>query len=143
VIGRVPGPAGTALGMTDLIVRNLRRQRAMLAAVDAFVVLTERAAEMMLANGSPPAKIVVNRLGIHEYRDGATSKGSRMKGPRRGPVRVGYVGPSRDVKGEGDLAEAIRRVLETALHVEFRGPAQTRRAPDRADIERKFASDRQ
>jgi glycosyltransferase involved in cell wall biosynthesis len=144
VIGRVPGPAGTALGMTDLIVRNLRRQRAMLAAVDAFVVLTERAAEMMLANGSPPAKIVVNRLGIHEHQGAATSNGSRMNGTRRGSVRVGYVGRFEDVKGVSDLAEAIRRVpRDLPLHVEFRGPAQTfaeRRI--RADIERTFASDR-
>src|SRR5262249_15497182 len=89
VIGRMPGPAGTALGMTDLIVRNMGRQRAMMAAVDAFVVLTERAAEMLLANGSPPAKVVVNRLGIPEYAKPSTTSGRRQRRARR--VRVGYV----------------------------------------------------
>jgi glycosyltransferase involved in cell wall biosynthesis len=120
------------------------RQRAMLAAVDAFVVLTGRAAEMMLANGSPPAKIVVNRLGIHEYKGAATSKRPRVNGTRRGSVRVGYVGRFEDVKGVADLAEAIRRVpTDLPLHVEFRGPAQTpAEQQTRAGIEQMFASDR-
>src|SRR5205814_5347739 len=47
VARRLPGRAGTALGMTDLIVRNAERQRAMLAAVDAFVVLTQQAATIV------------------------------------------------------------------------------------------------
>jgi glycosyltransferase involved in cell wall biosynthesis len=144
VIGRVPGPAGTALGMTDLIVRNLGRQRAMLAAVDAFVVLTERAAGMLVANGSPPAKIVVNRLGIHEHGGTGAVTATRLNGSRRGAVRVGYVGRFEDVKGVTDLAEAVRRVpADLPLHVEFRGPAQTPAERQmRSDIERSFASDR-
>jgi glycosyltransferase involved in cell wall biosynthesis len=99
---------------------------------------------MMLANGSPPAKIVVNRLGIREYDGAATSKPSRVNGTRRGPVRVGYVGRFEDVKGVADLAEAVRRVpKDLPLHVEFRGPTQTfAERQTRADIERMFASDR-
>jgi glycosyltransferase involved in cell wall biosynthesis len=144
VIGRMPGPAGTALGMTDLIVRNLGRQRAMLAAVDAFVVLTERAAGMMLANGSPPAKIVVNRLGITEHDCAFASTAARVNGTGRRAVRVGYVGRFEDVKGVADLAEAIRRVPpDLPLRVEFRGPAGTfEERQMRADIERMFASER-
>ena len=143
LIGRMPGPAGTALGMTDLIVRNLGRQRAMLAAVDAFVVLTERAAGMMVANGSPPAKIVVNRLGITEYDSAGGATAARANGTGRGVVRVGYVGRFEDVKGVVDLAEAIRRVpSDLPLHVEFRGPARTfEERQTRTDIERMFASD--
>src|SRR5499427_4206145 len=142
LISRMPGPAGTALGMTDLIVRNLGRQRAMLAAVDAFVVLTERAAGMMLANGSPPAKIVVNRLGIPEYAGAGAATAPRVNWDGRGPVRVGYVGRFEDVKGVGDPAEAIRRVPpDLPLHVEFRGPAQgSKERRTRAEIERMFAS---
>lgn len=142
VIGRVPGPVGTALGMTDLIVRNMRRQRAMLAAVDAFVVLTEQAAGMLLANGGPPAKIVVNRLGIHDQAGSPTSTFPAES--RRGPVRVGYIGRFEDVKGVADLAEAIRRLpANVPIEVEFRGPAQTfAERQIRADIERMFESDR-
>src|SRR4029077_11067206 len=102
VIGRMPGPAGTALGMTDLIVRNMGRQRAMLAAVDAFVVLTERAAGMMLANGSPPAKIVVNRLGIADHRGRAASRVAHGNGTLLGPVRLGSVVLFKEVKGAAD-----------------------------------------
>jgi glycosyltransferase involved in cell wall biosynthesis len=141
-IGRVPGRMGTALGMTDLIVRNIRRQRAMLTSVDAFVVLTERAAGMMLANGGPPAKIVVNRLGIQDHGDSSPSP-AVSSADRRGPVRVGYVGRFEDVKGVFDLAEAVRRVpRDLPLHVEFRGPAQTlAERQSRAAIEQLFASD--
>jgi len=145
VIGRMPGPAGTALGMTDLIVRNMRRQRAMLAVVDAFVVLTERAAGMMMANGSPPAKIVVNRLGIdgHDAAPASTAF-TAGDGKGRGSVRVGYVGRFEDVKGVTDLADAICRLpADAPLLVEFRGPAQTLDEQQRrADIQRLFASDR-
>jgi glycosyltransferase involved in cell wall biosynthesis len=141
LISRVPGPAGTALGMTDLIVRNMGRQRAMMAAVDAFVVLTERAAGMLVANGSPPAKVVVNRLGIPEDPKPATKRIKRQRRARR--VHAGYVGRFEDVKGVLDLAEAIRRLPpDLPLHVEFRGPAQgfeQRRI--RTDIERMFGSD--
>ena len=56
VTGALPGAMGTALGMTDLIRRNLCRQRAMLHSVEAFVVLTERAAEIVRANGAPPPR---------------------------------------------------------------------------------------
>jgi glycosyltransferase involved in cell wall biosynthesis len=143
LIGRMPGPAGTALGMTDLIVRNLGRQRAMLAAVDAFVVLTERAAGMLIANGSPPAKILVNRLGVPEH-DGAATPVPPRNGTQRGLVRVGYVGRFEDVKGVTDLAEAIRRLPDDVpLHVELRGPAQTaEERHTRAGLERLFAWDR-
>jgi glycosyltransferase involved in cell wall biosynthesis len=127
--------------MTDLIVRNMGRQRALMAAVDAFVVLTERAAGMLLANGSPPAKVVVNRLGIPEYAKPAAKRIKRQRRPGR--VRVGYVGRFEAVKGVLDLAEAIRRLpLDAPLHVEFRGPAQGfEQRQIRTDIERMFASD--
>ena len=143
VIGRMPGPAGTALGMTDLIVRNMGRQRATLAAVDAFVVLTQRAAGMMVANGSPPAKIVVNRLGIAEHGGAPATTATSVNRTGRGAVRVGYVGRFEDVKGVADLAEAIRRVpSDLPLHVEFRGPAQTfAECQTRTALERMFASD--
>jgi glycosyltransferase involved in cell wall biosynthesis len=144
VIGRMPGPAGTALGMTDLIVRNMGRQRAMLAAVDAFVVLTERAAGMLIANGSPASKIIVNRLGVPEHDGSPATAAPRRNGSERGPLRVGYVGRFDDVKGVVDLADAILRVpADLPIHVDFRGPVQTaeeRRIRD--DIERMYASDR-
>jgi glycosyltransferase involved in cell wall biosynthesis len=120
---RLPGRAGTALGMTDLIVRNAERQRAMLDAVDGFVVLTQQAAIIVLANGAPAAKVIVNRLGVSEST--ASTSPSAENGDRA-YVRVGYVGRFDPIKGVLDLADAVRRVpRDVPLRVEFRGPAQT------------------
>ncbi len=119
----LPGRLGTALGMTDLIARNMSRQRAMLEAVHAFVVLTEHAAAIVRANGAPPDKVVVNRLGI---RDGIADRAPAPAKPLESGVTVGYVGRFEDVKGVLDLAEAMRRVpAHLRLRLEFRGPAQT------------------
>ncbi len=126
---RLPGPAGTAMAMTDLIERNSLRQRAMLEAVDRFVVLTQHAADIVIANGAPPAKVAVNRLGVSE---------SIVRRPHDGPrpqVRIGYVGRLDPIKGVLDLADAILRVpRDVPMRVEFRGPAQTQ-----ADRETKAA----
>ena len=119
----LPGKIGTALGMTDLIERNMRRQRAMFEAIDAFVVLTDHAARIVRTNGAPDGKVVVNRLGVrHEVVEAAA--------PRQHPpddvVRAGYVGRFEDVKGVVDLAEAMRRVpADVPIRLELRGPAET------------------
>jgi len=117
---RLPGPAGTAMAMTDLIERNSLRQRAMLDAVDWFVVLTQHAANIVIANGAPAAKVAVNRLGVSE---------SIVRRPHDGPrgqVRIGYVGRLDPIKGVLDLVDAIQRVpRDVPLRVEFRGPEQT------------------
>ena len=121
--GTVPGRIGTALGMTDLIERNMRRQRAMFDGIDAFVVLTDHAAEIVRANGAPHDKVVVNRLGV---RTDLTAAVAPRTGPLDGVVRAGYVGRFEDVKGVVDLAEAMRRVPpDVPIRLEFRGPAQT------------------
>ena len=117
---RLPGRAGTAMAMTDLIERNSRRQRAMLDAVDAFVVLTQQAADIVLKNGAPPGKVVVNRLGVGEHISPRPRDGARPH------VRIGYVGRLDPIKGVLDLADAIRRVpRDVPMRVEFRGPSQT------------------
>jgi|KBSMisStaDraftv2_1062788.scaffolds.fasta_scaffold25120_3 glycosyltransferase involved in cell wall biosynthesis len=116
----LPGPVGTAMAMTDLIERNDLRQRAMLDIVERFVVLTQRAADIVIANGAPPEKVVVNRLGVSE-----PISPRPPSGPRR-HVRIGYVGRLDPIKGVLDLADAIQRVpRDVPMRVEFRGPAQT------------------
>ncbi len=120
---RLPGRAGTALAMTDLIVRNDQRQRAMLDAVDRFVVLTQRAADIVLANGASAAKVFVNRLGVSELASSTSSAAAKRD---RSTVRVGYLGRFDPIKGVLDLAKAFRAVpADVPLRVEFRGPAQT------------------
>ncbi len=119
----MPGRIGTALGMTDLIARNLQKQRAMFDAVDAFVVLTEHAAGIVRANGAPPQKVVVNRLGV---RDDVIPSQPRVSRSTADVVTVGYVGRFEDVKGVLDLAAAMQRMpADVPLRLEFRGPAET------------------
>ena len=123
VAGALPGRLGTALGMTDLITRNMARQREMLDAVDAFVVLTEHAARIVRANGAPPEKVVVNRLGV---RESVASRNSARTNTSHAPVVAGYIGRFEDVKGVVDLAEAMQRVpADVPLRLAFHGPAQT------------------
>jgi len=135
----LPGRVGTALGMADLITRNLERQRAMLDAVDAFVVLTDQAAHIVRANGAPASKVVVNRLGV---REDVIDRKPERTAPHRG-VRAGYVGRFEDVKGVLDLAEAMRRVpVDLPLTLEFRGPSQTTADEQvKHAIEKMFESD--
>ena len=71
----------------------------MLAAVDAFVVLTERAGGDRCGERRPPAKIVVNRLGIHEHKAPRRRRLARERDAIGARVRVGYVGRFEDVKG--------------------------------------------
>ena len=135
-----PSPVGTALGMTHFIARNQGRQRAMLDAVDAFVVLTEHAAGIVRANGAPDAKVVINRVGV---RSGVRGVALPAKKRERGEVRIGYVGRFEHVKGVVDLAEAVRQVPpHIPFRLEFRGPTQ---APDdlitKAVVARICASD--
>lgn len=121
--GVLPGRVGTALGMTDLIARNLERQRAMFDLVDGFVVLTEHAADIVRANGAPAKKVIVNRLGVRDEAIRPQGQGGRTSG---NVVTAAYVGRFEDVKGVLDLAAAMRRVPpDVPLRLEFRGPAQT------------------
>lgn len=120
----LPGKVGTALGMTGLVARNRRLQRELLGALEAFVVLTEGARQIVVANGAPASKVIVNRLGI--AGPALSIKPSPTEQPTRRPVRVGYLGRFDPVKGVHDLARAVAATArDTPLRVEFRGPAET------------------
>jgi glycosyltransferase involved in cell wall biosynthesis len=114
---RLPGRVGTALGMAALIRHNQRRQRALLDGVEAFVVLTETARRMLLANGAPPARVVLNRLGVGE---GLVRKPERAT---TAPITVGYLGRYDRVKGVHDLVAAVVSLpRDVKLRLELRGP---------------------
>ena len=117
----VPGRVGTALGMTELIESNLARQREMLGLVERFVVLTARAARIVVANGAAPERVAVNRLGVAHTLDTPPEAGDLGL-----PIRVGYLGRFDAIKGVLDLAAAVRRLpAEVPVLCEFRGPVQT------------------
>lgn len=118
---RVPGKLGTLIGMADLIAYNQSAQREMLDLVDKFVVLSNWARSVLLANGAPPQKLALNRLGVRFP--------SAAQGVRRSvaPVTVAYVGRLDPIKGVRDFAHAIAMVPTSApIRFEFHGPIQYR-----------------
>jgi glycosyltransferase involved in cell wall biosynthesis len=120
----LPGRLGTALAMSDLIVRNQAAQREMLATVDRFVVLTRWALEAVTANGAPSEKLALNRLGVSQT--GFSAKPCPDRQPTRLPITVGYLGRLEPVKGVHDLVRAAASLpSETPIRVEIRGPLVT------------------
>lgn len=116
---RVPGRLGTIVGMTNLISHNQASQREMLDLVDRFVVLSDWARHVLIANGAPAAKIALNRLGV---RFPSCPKPTRRSGT---PITVAYIGRFDPIKGVADLAHAISMVPRSApIRFEFHGPVQ-------------------
>jgi glycosyltransferase involved in cell wall biosynthesis len=96
-------------------------QRELFTLVERVVVLNETAGRMLVANGSPRAKLAINRLGLsHEdivRKPGPTARPTTM------PVRFGYVGRLHATKGLIELARAVRNIPTTVPFVlEIRGP---------------------
>jgi glycosyltransferase involved in cell wall biosynthesis len=120
--GRVPGKAGTTLGMAGLIDHNLGLQRQMLQDIDAFVVLSEWARQAVVANDGVGAPVVLNRLGVRIDPSRIADLRATPR-PQRRHLRIAYVGRFDRIKGVHDLARAIR-ALPSGLQVscEFRGP---------------------
>jgi glycosyltransferase involved in cell wall biosynthesis len=117
----IPGKLGTVIGMTNLITHNQSAQREMLDLVDRFVVLTNWARNVLVANGAPPNKLALNRLGV---RFPSTPTDGRRS---VAPVTVAYIGRFDPIKGVTDFARAISMVPRTApIRYEFHGPVQYR-----------------
>lgn len=120
-LGRLPGRAGTALGMSGLISRNLERQRRLFEGIDRFVVLTGWAREAVIANGLAAEKVVLNRLG-HALADPRPKPGPEER-PTRKPVRLGFLGRFERIKGAEVLVQAVARLpRDLPLSLELRGP---------------------
>jgi glycosyltransferase involved in cell wall biosynthesis len=119
----IPGRFGTALAMPDLIARNQDMQRRMLTQVDAFVVLTEWAHRVVIANDGHGGSVVLNRLGVRATRQQLEEIRSRGRRPTRAHVKVSYLGRFDRIKGVHDLARAVHALpARTPLHLEFCGP---------------------
>ncbi|MBS1790795.1 MAG: glycosyltransferase [Acidobacteria bacterium] len=118
--GQVPGKIGTLLGMSDFIHRNQQTQREQFDVLDRFVLLNQWAFDAVVANGAPPKKLAINRLGVSYAVSPKPSPATR---PTTTPVKIGYLGRLVDIKGVHDLARAISSLpTELPLQIEFRGP---------------------
>src|ERR1039458_769663 len=119
-----PGSFATALGMSDLIDRNRRAQLRVMATAERFVALTEWGRKALEANGAPPEKVIVNRLGLSQTQ--WRRKHGPESSPTRRPVTVGYLGRFEPVKGVLDFARAIAALPpDVQIDCEFRGPLRT------------------
>ncbi|PYR67682.1 MAG: hypothetical protein DMF87_13185 [Acidobacteria bacterium] len=117
---RIPGRVGTMIGMTDLITYNQSAQREMLDLVDRFVVLSDWARHVVIANGAPPEKVILNRLGVR-FPTAAPKRRSTE------PLTVAYVGRFDAIKGVTDFARAISMIPRSAsIRFEFHGPVQNK-----------------
>jgi glycosyltransferase involved in cell wall biosynthesis len=131
ILRQLPGRVGTTLGMSASVLEYAAMQRELFGLVDRFVVLNDTARRMLVANGSPADKLVLNRLGLSHR---TARKPSADEAPTRRPVRFGYVGRLHPSKGLTELARAIAAIPRAVdFSLEIRGPAPdpfTRRYAD-------------
>jgi len=107
-------------------------QRELFGLVDWFVVLNETGRRMLVSNGSPAEKLVLNRLGVSHLR--ITPKPGPDVRPTGSCVRFAYVGRLHATKG---LVELARAVAAIPRNVEFRLDI---RGPMIDDASRRFAA---
>jgi glycosyltransferase involved in cell wall biosynthesis len=120
----IPGPLGTGLGLAASIALDGVRQRELAELVDRQVVLNESAKRIIVANGVPADRIVLNRLGT-DHRDVA-AKPSVREAATRSPIRVGYVGRIDRTKGIVELVRAVTQLPRNIpCSLEIRGPVRT------------------
>jgi len=118
----IPGAAGTALGIREIVHQAACKQRQLLDVCDRVVVLNHWAADIFQANGAPAAKIAVNRLGVSHPN--LSTKPSPSERPTVNPITVGFVGRFHEVKGLDVLAQAMRHVpVSVPLRLHVAGPA--------------------
>jgi glycosyltransferase involved in cell wall biosynthesis len=117
----LPGQIGTALGMAASIDENQAMQREMFALAETAVVLNETGRRMLVSNGSPGAKVALNRLGVS--CPNLAPKAPAAVRPTVAPVRFGYLGRLHPTKGLVELMRAVRLIPPVVpFALDVRGP---------------------
>ena len=131
----LPGRVGTLFAMPSLIRANMAAQERLFSLVDAFVVLSRWAAEALMANGAPPEKVVLNRLGVAPRIGGWPAKAPPQQAPSTSPITVGYVGRAEDIKGLEDFVRAVV-LMKKAVPIQARVVALASGEHERTILER-------
>jgi len=120
-LGVIPGRIGTTLGMVASV-RDLQALQAELfGLVERFVVLNDTARRMLISNGSPAEKLVLNRLGV-SHTD-VTRKPAPETQPTAAPVRFLYLGRLHQTKGLTPLVRAAVAIpRDISFSLDIRGP---------------------
>jgi glycosyltransferase involved in cell wall biosynthesis len=126
------------LGLAGSIADNQAMQRRLVELTDRMVVLNATARRMLIANGVPDTRIVLNRLGVgHDLPSVTPARAAKA------PIRFGFVGRLHRTKGIVELARAVRRIpRDVAFTLDVRGPEPD--ASERAivdEIRRTLADD--
>ena len=121
MLRRLPGRVGTSLGMAASVVEYSSMEWEVFDLVERFVLLNETARRMLLSNGFPPEKMVLNRLGLsHKNVTRKPGPGAR---PTTGPVRFGSLGRFHPSKGLVELAKAAVAIPRSVpFRLDIRGP---------------------
>jgi len=120
-LGMLPGRIGTTLGMTASVRAFQALQRELFDLVERFVVLNETARRMLIANGSPAEKLVLNRLGLSHTN--VIRKPPPDVQPTPAIVRFLYLGRLHPTKGLTPLVRAVVAIPRgVAFRLDIRGP---------------------
>jgi glycosyltransferase involved in cell wall biosynthesis len=120
-LGMIPGRIGTTLGMVASVRDFQALQGELFRLVDRFVVLNETARRMLISNGSPAEKLVLNRLGL-SYTN-VTRKPAPEIQPTASPVRFLYLGRLHPTKGLIPLVRAAAAIPRNiSFRLDIRGP---------------------
>jgi glycosyltransferase involved in cell wall biosynthesis len=114
----VSGGSWTALRMPDLIQRRHAAVRALLAEVDAVVVLCQWAKDLLLRNGVPPSKITLSRHGLPQA---LPSPEHPQVDVAESPLRVAFLGRFEQVKGPDILVRALREMHGAPIQLDVYG----------------------
>ena len=120
-MGQIPGTAGTALGLVASLERDRAHQRELAEVVDYQVVLNDAGRQIVIANGVPSERVVMNRLGTDHQS--VPRKPSVADAPTRVPVRLGCLGRIDPTKGIRELVQAVSSLpKDVKFALEIVGP---------------------
>jgi glycosyltransferase involved in cell wall biosynthesis len=132
-LGRMPGRIGTTLGMAASVEEYGVLQHEVFDLTDQFVVLNDSARRILIANGAPERKLVLNRLGL-SYTNIVRKPAPELQ-PTQTPVRFLYLGRLHASKGLGPLIDAAVAIdRDIPFRLDIRGPQMD-------DSGRRFAAD--
>jgi glycosyltransferase involved in cell wall biosynthesis len=122
---RIDHPIGTGLGLPAFLIERAQRQRRLFEVIDGFYALTDAARAILIANGAPPASVIVNRLGVDA--DVVAANAGTPKRPAQAPITIGYLGRLDPIKGVEDLlraAESLERTIPFRVVIRGAGDSE-------------------
>jgi glycosyltransferase involved in cell wall biosynthesis len=120
-LGKLSGRIGTTLGMAASVDDYGLLQREVFELTEQFVVLNETARQILIANGAPEHKLILNRLGL-SYTN-IVRKPTPEQRPTQTPVKLLYLGRLHASKGLGPLVDAAVAIQPNVpFRLDIRGP---------------------